>query len=142
MRAAAVVAHVEKLILEGALRRAGRLAAEREIAGERQEKGLVVAQPGGGAIVARPGGAITDPLVARLLSSDDRSPSASVPGRAGGGCGGRRRRSGRCASSMVFQQFNLWPHMTAPGEVFGKPRNPRIDRFLETYLDRGAATLL
>jgi len=32
--------------------------------------------------------------------------------------------------------------MTAPGEVFGKPRNPRIDRFLETYLDRGAATLL
>ena len=30
----------------------------------------------------------------------------------------------------------------APGEVFGKPRHPRIDQFLDTYLDRGAAGLL
>lgn len=29
-----------------------------------------------------------------------------------------------------------------PGAVFAKPREPRIDQFLETYLDRGAATLL
>ena len=29
-----------------------------------------------------------------------------------------------------------------PTEVFRKPRHPRIDQFLETYLDRGAATLL
>jgi len=27
-------------------------------------------------------------------------------------------------------------------EVFGKPRNPRIDQFLDTYLDRGAAMLI
>ena len=29
-----------------------------------------------------------------------------------------------------------------PSEVFGKPRHPRLDQFLETYLDRGAAMLL
>ncbi|OCW59380.1 amino acid ABC transporter ATP-binding protein [Hoeflea olei] len=29
-----------------------------------------------------------------------------------------------------------------PDEVFGKPRHERIDQFLDTYLDRGAATLL
>ncbi len=29
-----------------------------------------------------------------------------------------------------------------PEEVFGKPRHERIDQFLDTYLDRGAATLL
>lgn len=29
-----------------------------------------------------------------------------------------------------------------PTEVFGKPRHPRLDQFLETYLDRGAAMLL
>ncbi len=29
-----------------------------------------------------------------------------------------------------------------PAKVFTKPREPRIDQFLETYLDRGAATLL
>lgn len=140
MRAAAVVAHVEKLILEGALRPADRLAAEREIAGERQEKGLVVAQPGGGGVVARPGGAITDPLVARLLSSDDRPPLSFGPGP-----GGRRVRRPAAQIRAVRKQHGVpavQPHMTAPGEVFGKPRNPRIDRFLETYLDRGAATLL
>ena len=27
-------------------------------------------------------------------------------------------------------------------EVFGKPRHPRIDQFLDTYLDRGAAMLI
>jgi GntR family transcriptional repressor for pyruvate dehydrogenase complex len=85
MRAAEVVArHVEKLILEGALRPGDRLAAEREIAAELQvsrpsvrdglkllqEKGLVVAQPGGGTVVARLGGEITDPLVALLLSGE------------------------------------------------------------------------
>ena len=29
----------------------------------------------------------------------------------------------------------------APQEVFGKPRHPRLDQFLVTYLDRGAAML-
>ena len=29
-----------------------------------------------------------------------------------------------------------------PGEVFGKPRHPRLDQFLDTYLDRGAAMLV
>ena len=29
-----------------------------------------------------------------------------------------------------------------PQEVFGEPRHPRLAQFLETYLDRGAATLL
>ncbi len=29
-----------------------------------------------------------------------------------------------------------------PQEVFGKPRHPRIEQFLDTYLDRGAAMLL
>ena len=30
----------------------------------------------------------------------------------------------------------------SPDEVFGKPRNLRLDQFLDTYLDRGAATLV
>ena len=30
----------------------------------------------------------------------------------------------------------------SPQEVFGKPRHPRIDQFLDTYLDRGAAMLI
>ena len=29
-----------------------------------------------------------------------------------------------------------------PQEVFGKPRHPRLDQFLDTYLDRGAAMLI
>ncbi len=29
-----------------------------------------------------------------------------------------------------------------PQEVFGKPRHPRIEQFLDTYLDRGAAMLM
>lgn len=29
-----------------------------------------------------------------------------------------------------------------PEEVFGAPRHPRLEQFLETYLDRGAATLV
>ena len=29
-----------------------------------------------------------------------------------------------------------------PGEVFRKPRHPRLDQFLDTYLDRGAAMLV
>jgi polar amino acid transport system ATP-binding protein len=29
-----------------------------------------------------------------------------------------------------------------PRQVFGKPRHPRLDAFLDTYLDRGAALLL
>ena len=29
-----------------------------------------------------------------------------------------------------------------PQEVFRKPRHPRLDQFLDTYLDRGAAMLL
>lgn len=85
MRAAEVVErHLEKLILEGALRPGDRLAAEREIAAELkvsrpsvrdglkllQDKGLVAAQPGGGTVVAPLGGEITDPLVALLVSGE------------------------------------------------------------------------
>ncbi|MCK5934395.1 MAG: amino acid ABC transporter ATP-binding protein [Fulvimarina manganoxydans] len=29
-----------------------------------------------------------------------------------------------------------------PSEIFGTPRHPRLQQFLETYLDRGAATLV
>ena len=29
-----------------------------------------------------------------------------------------------------------------PQAVFGRPRHPRIDQFLDTYLDRGAAMLI
>ncbi len=29
-----------------------------------------------------------------------------------------------------------------PAEIFGTPRHPRLEQFLETYLDRGAATLV
>ncbi|RFC62198.1 amino acid ABC transporter ATP-binding protein [Fulvimarina endophytica] len=29
-----------------------------------------------------------------------------------------------------------------PSEIFGAPRHPRLQQFLETYLDRGAATLV
>ena len=29
-----------------------------------------------------------------------------------------------------------------PQEVFGKPRHPRLDQFLDTYLDRGAAMIV
>jgi polar amino acid transport system ATP-binding protein len=46
------------------------------------------------------------------------------------------------ASKIVFLDHGRILVEGTPGEVFQKPRNPRIDRFLETYLDRGAATLL
>jgi polar amino acid transport system ATP-binding protein len=46
------------------------------------------------------------------------------------------------ASKIVFLDHGRILVEGRPGEVFGKPRNLRIDRFLETYLDRGAATLL
>ena len=46
------------------------------------------------------------------------------------------------ASKIVFLDHGRILVEGPPGEVFKKPRNPRIDRFLETYLDRGAATLL
>jgi polar amino acid transport system ATP-binding protein len=29
-----------------------------------------------------------------------------------------------------------------PQQIFGKPRHPRLDQFLDTYLDRGAAMLV
>ncbi len=29
-----------------------------------------------------------------------------------------------------------------PREIFGKPRHPRLEQFLDTYLDRGAAMLM
>ena len=46
------------------------------------------------------------------------------------------------ASTIVFLDHGQVLVEGAPSEVFGKPRHPRIDQFLETYLDRGAATLL
>ena len=46
------------------------------------------------------------------------------------------------ASKIVFLDHGKRAGRGPPAEVFRKPRNPRIDQFLETYLDRGAATLL
>ncbi len=46
------------------------------------------------------------------------------------------------ASRIVFLDHGKVLVEGEPATVFGKPRHPRIDQFLETYLDRGAATLL
>ncbi|MCE1237319.1 MAG: amino acid ABC transporter ATP-binding protein [Hyphomicrobiales bacterium] len=46
------------------------------------------------------------------------------------------------ASKIVFLDHGKLLVEGAPAEVFGKPRHPRIDQFLDTYLDRGAAGLL
>jgi polar amino acid transport system ATP-binding protein len=46
------------------------------------------------------------------------------------------------ASKIVFLDHGKLLVEGAPGQVFGKPRHPRIDQFLDTYLDRGAAGLL
>lgn len=46
------------------------------------------------------------------------------------------------ANRITFlDQGRLLLHGT-PAEVFGKPRHPRLDQFLDTYLDRGAAMLV
>jgi polar amino acid transport system ATP-binding protein len=46
------------------------------------------------------------------------------------------------ANRITFlDQGRLLLHGT-PGEIFGKPRHPRLDQFLDTYLDRGAAMLV
>ena len=46
------------------------------------------------------------------------------------------------AAKIVFLDHGEVLVEGPPASVFGKPRRPRIDQFLETYLDRGAATLL
>ncbi|MDR3372089.1 MAG: amino acid ABC transporter ATP-binding protein [Ancalomicrobiaceae bacterium] len=46
------------------------------------------------------------------------------------------------ASKIVFLDHGRLLVEGAPGDVFGKPRHPRIDQFLDTYLDRGAAGLI
>lgn len=46
------------------------------------------------------------------------------------------------ASRIVFLDHGKVLVEGSSAEVFGKPRHARIDQFLETYLDRGAATLL
>ena len=46
------------------------------------------------------------------------------------------------ASKIVFLDHGKVLVEGPSARVFGKPRHPRIDQFLETYLDRGAATLL
>ena len=46
------------------------------------------------------------------------------------------------ASKIVFLDQGKLLIEGNPITVFGKPRHPRIDQFLDTYLDRGAATLL
>ncbi|ODN69386.1 amino acid ABC transporter ATP-binding protein [Methylobrevis pamukkalensis] len=45
-------------------------------------------------------------------------------------------------AKIVFLDHGKLLVQGTPGEVFGKPRHPRIEQFLDTYLDRGAATLL
>ena len=49
-------------------------------------------------------------------------------------------------AASVGQQIAFLDHgrlllSGTPQEVFGKPRHPRLDQFLDTYLDRGAAML-
>jgi polar amino acid transport system ATP-binding protein len=46
------------------------------------------------------------------------------------------------ASKIVFLDHGKVLVEGPAAEVFGKPRHARIEQFLETYLDRGAATLL
>ena len=46
------------------------------------------------------------------------------------------------AAKIVFLDHGKVLVDGPPAKVFGKPRHPRIEQFLETYLDRGAATLL
>ena len=46
------------------------------------------------------------------------------------------------ASKIVFLDHGKLLVEGAPATVFSKPRHPRIDQFLDTYLDRGAAGLL
>ena len=45
-------------------------------------------------------------------------------------------------SKIVFLDHGKLLVEGSPQEVFSKPRHPRIDQFLDTYLDRGAAGLL
>ncbi len=46
------------------------------------------------------------------------------------------------AAKIVFLDHGKVLVEGPPAAVFGKPRHARIEQFLETYLDRGAATLL
>ncbi len=46
------------------------------------------------------------------------------------------------AAKIVFLDHGKVLVEGPPSKVFGKPRHARIEQFLETYLDRGAATLL
>jgi len=43
---------------------------------------------------------------------------------------------------VVFLDHGRLLMAGGPQEVFGKPRHPRIEQFLDTYLDRGAAMLM
>jgi len=50
-------------------------------------------------------------------------------------------------AATVGQQIAFLDHgkilfTGAPQEVFKKPRHPRLEQFLDTYLDRGASMLL
>lgn len=45
-------------------------------------------------------------------------------------------------SKIVFLDHGRLLVEGTADEVFGKPRHPRIEQFLDTYLDRGAATFL
>jgi polar amino acid transport system ATP-binding protein len=50
-------------------------------------------------------------------------------------------------AATVGQQINFLDHgkllfSGTPQDVFKKPRNPRLEQFLDTYLDRGASMLL
>ena len=44
-------------------------------------------------------------------------------------------------STIVFLDHGKLLVEGPPAAVFGKPRHPRIEQFLDTYLDRRAATL-
>jgi len=45
-------------------------------------------------------------------------------------------------SKIIFLDHGRVLLQGTPQQVFGKPRHPRLEQFLDTYLDRGAAMLM
>ena len=101
--------------------------------------------------------------IARALAPDPDimlfdEPTSSLdperPARCSASCAGSRRRgmtmlvvthevgfAASVGSRIVFLDHGKLLVEGPPAAVFGKPRHPRIEQFLDTYLDRGAATL-